>query len=400
MSEHPKSGAMNRFYRWVASLIAAGVLVACGGGGGGDLAGVGTGGTGTVSSAVTVGSISGFGSVIVAGVRFDDTGASVADEDGNTRSRADLRLGMVTTISGTADFVAGTGRASQIVYGSEIVGPVNGIDLARGTFTVLGATVSVKPTTVFDERLNGLAALRTGDLVEVYGAYNAATGAYTATRIEPRSSVSRYRLRGPVSGLDGARRRFVLAGVVIDYQAVPAAQLSGLAEGQILRVSSSRGPAGGVWSVDSVSGARRAALADGEAKVEGSLSQLLSPTSFVVDGVTVDAARARIKGSLVQGVRVEVEGTVRNGVLIADEVDTSDEDASSTEAFEITAVIEAFDPATQRFTLRGQAVDASATVIFEGGSRSNLANGRKIELKGWFDASRSVVVATRIHFED
>ena len=80
--------------------LAAGLsvlLAACGGGGGGDIAGVGTGGTGTISSTVSVGPISGFGSIIVAGVRFDDTTATVTDEDGTVRSRDDLKLGMKTS---------------------------------------------------------------------------------------------------------------------------------------------------------------------------------------------------------------------------------------------------------------------------------------------------------------
>lgn len=401
MTESRQPAAFNILFHWVASLAAAGVLAACGGGGGGsELAGVGTGGTGTVSSAVTVGSIAGFGSVIVAGVRFDDSTARVADEDGHTRSRSDLRLGMVTTITGTADYVAGTGKASQIVYGSEILGPIDSVDLASGHFKVLGATVSVKPTTVFDEGLAGIPALHPGAVVEVYGAYNAATGAYTATRIESRLSVSRYRLRGPVSGLNTSQRRFVLSGVVIDYRSVPDAQIAGLADGQILRVSATTGPAAGVWRVDTIEGARRAALADGEAKIEGSIATLLSSTGFVVDGVTVDASSARIKGVLAVGLRVEAEGVVRNGVLVAKEVDLSDEGESNDEAFDLTAVIEAFDPVTQRFVLRGQAVDASGAVRFEGGSRASLANGRKVELKGWFDASRGVIVATLIHFED
>jgi hypothetical protein len=88
---------------------------------------------------------------------------------------------------------------------------------------VLGATVSVKATTVFADGLGGLAALRPGDLVEVYGFYNAASGSYTATRIERKTSATRYTLRGPVELLDSANQRFTLAGVTIDYASVPLA---------------------------------------------------------------------------------------------------------------------------------------------------------------------------------
>ncbi|MBK6654904.1 DUF5666 domain-containing protein [Zoogloea sp.] len=384
---------------WLAAILVTVVLMACGGSGSGDMAGVGTGGTGTVSSVVSMGPISGFGSVIVAGVRYEDSHAVVTDEEGNVRGRDALKLGMVTTIRGSADFVAGSGVAESIRYGSELVGPVESVDLAGGRFTVLGASVSVKASTVFDERLAGLAALRPGDVVEVYGGYNAAAGAYTATRIEPRSQPGAFKLRGSVSGLDGVQRRFTLAGVLINYAAVPASELSALAEGALVQVSGSRLPSGGVWRVEGVLPAQRAMLTSGESKLEGSISSLSTQTAFVVDGVHVDASAARIDGPLAVGLRVEVEGFVRNGVLVAREVESSDEDASDDEAFDLSGVMQDFDPLTQRFRLRGQWIDAGGAVIFEGGTRAELANGRHVEVKGRFDSGSGAIVAARIEFE-
>ena len=63
-------------------LSAAAALASCGGG-------VGSGGTGSFAS----GPITGFGSVIVGGVRFDDSTANVEDGEGGRRSRDELRLG-------------------------------------------------------------------------------------------------------------------------------------------------------------------------------------------------------------------------------------------------------------------------------------------------------------------
>jgi len=384
----------------VAALAALGVA-ACGGGGGGhDVAGVGSGGTGTVSSPVTVGSISGFGSVIIAGVRYDDSAATVGDEDGNPRSRADLRLGMVATIRGSADFAAGTGSAAEIRYGSEILGPVDAVDVAGGRLTVLGATVAVKPATVFDERLAGLAALRVGDRVEVYGFYNAAAGSYTATRIELAPLATRFKLRAPVSALDTATRRFTLAGVRIDYGAVPVQALPALAEGIVVRASAGIPPVGGLWGVDALGAAPRTMPADGEFRIEGDIAAMSSPRVFVVDGMTVDAGGASIAGTLAVGRRVEVEGRVQAGILVAREVESSDEDAADDEAFELSGLIESFEPLSRRFSLRGQLIDAGGPVSYENGSAANLANGRRIELKGYFDAASGTVVATQIHFED
>lgn len=385
---------------WPAATCLTLLLTACGGGGGGgDIAGVGSGGTGTISSTVTVGSISGFGSIIVAGVRYDDTNAAVTDEDGTARSRSDLKLGMVTAITGSADFTAATGVAAAIRYGSEIVGPITGIDVAGAQLRVLGAVVNIKTSTVFADGLSGLASLHTGDLVEVFGFYT--NGAFTATRIEPKTGPQRYKLRAPIEALDTSTKRFTLAGVRIDYSGVPLAARPTLTNGTIVRASASAGLSGGLWEVDSLGTAPRATLADGEAKIEGDISAMLTATRFVVDGVTVDVSSARLNGTPGVGKRVEAEGRASGGVLVAKEVEVDDEGTTNEEAIEITALITDFDPLTLRFRLRTQLIDASRPgITFESGSAADLANGRKIELKGYYDAASGAVIARKIHFED
>ncbi|MDH5540523.1 MAG: hypothetical protein OEY03_14070, partial [Rhizobacter sp.] len=70
--------------RFTTLIGAALVLVACGGGGSSAPP------AGASASSFTAGPITGFGSVIVNGVRFDDSSASISDDDGNSRSRDDL----------------------------------------------------------------------------------------------------------------------------------------------------------------------------------------------------------------------------------------------------------------------------------------------------------------------
>jgi len=157
-------------------------LVACGGG-------VESGGTGGNASASYVsGPITGFGSVIVGGVRFDDSTAAVTDAEGDVRSRDDLKLGMTINVRGTPIAGDGSSAATSIVVGSAIVGPVSAIDIGAATLTVLGQPVDVLTTTVFDESLGGaLAALSVGDVVEVYALLDTATRRYSATRIERKA---------------------------------------------------------------------------------------------------------------------------------------------------------------------------------------------------------------------
>ena len=121
----------------LAAVAAASVLVACG---------VGSGGTG---ASFTSGSITGFGSVIVGGVRYDDSSARVEDDEGAERSATDLRLGMVADIDATGDY-GGKAVAQSIRFRSELIGPVTAINTATPSITVLGQRVAVLATTVFD----------------------------------------------------------------------------------------------------------------------------------------------------------------------------------------------------------------------------------------------------------
>ena len=88
-------------------LLASIALAGCGGGGG-DIAGVDSGGTGSFA----VGTIGGFGSIVVNDIRYDDSGATVQDAYGRSRAKGDLRLGMVVAIEGSVLAAAPAGLAT------------------------------------------------------------------------------------------------------------------------------------------------------------------------------------------------------------------------------------------------------------------------------------------------
>jgi hypothetical protein len=88
----------------------------------GGCGGVDSGGTGTgASSTYASGPITGFGSIIVNGVRYDDIGASIEDDDGRVRSHDELGLGMrteviasaITTAAGVASATASSIRVQS-----------------------------------------------------------------------------------------------------------------------------------------------------------------------------------------------------------------------------------------------------------------------------------------------
>jgi len=147
---------MNRKLKYGSlSIVAASVLYACGGGGGGvsedfsDVAGTGVSANGAIT---------GFGSVFVNGIRFNTDDANIMIDD-MPASENDLALGMIVHVDGTANTRdadgSRTGNARNIRFDSVIEGPVAtnpapNVDGTVKTFSVLGVTVAVdERSTVF-----------------------------------------------------------------------------------------------------------------------------------------------------------------------------------------------------------------------------------------------------------
>lgn len=386
--------AGTRVLRWFAAL--AGLVAAIAGCGGG----VGVGGTGAFAS----GPISGFGSVIVNGIEFEDAGARVEDEDGGASSSAALRLGMVVEIDsgpigGSA--AAPTASATRIRYASELLGTVDAVDTAAGTLVVLGQTVQVGPTTVFDDRLaSGLAGVAVGSTVEVYGFFDAANARYSATRIEPLAAQPAFfKVRGPVHDLDTAARRFMIGAGRFAYTSAP----DGLADGAFLRVRVDTTPVGGDWIVQSFGEGRRRLPDLDRVEIRGLVTTFDSTTSFSVNGQPVDATNAAFPDGIAGlglGARVEVRGAVADGVLKATEVEVEDAD-DPTDEFELKGAIESHLPALQLFVLRGVTVFYGAPgVEFEDGDASDIAAGAEVEVRGALAEDGTQLLATRIRFRD
>lgn len=393
-----------------AGLVAAvftslALVVGCGGGGGdAPSTGGGVAPTGTTVVAFTQGTITGFGSVIVNGVRFDDTAASVTDDDGAKQALSTLRLGMrVEVDSGTVDRLSATAKAVAVRFGGLVTGPVTAVDTTANTITVLGQVVDVTSTTVFDDSLGaGLAAVTAGTVIEVHGLRDAATGRIVATRVEPESTATAYKLRGTVSSLDTTAKTFSIGGAAISYAGV-ATVPANLANGVSLRVALATAAVSGVWQATSlgIKAARTDSLA--EAHVRGAISAFTSATSFTVDGIVVDATSASFPDGttgLALGAQVEVEGKLSSGVLVATKVELESRHANDdSRRLELHGAITAVDTAAKTFVLRGVTVSYGGTVTYNGGTEAGLVVGAKVEVKGGVGSTRTQVVATRIKFE-
>ena len=385
----------------VASAAAA-FLVACGGGG--DDAGSPGTGTGATAS-YAQGPITGFGSIFVGGVRYDDSSATVADDDGNSRSRSELKLGMMVQVDGGGvDRTAASALALRIRLGNEIVGPVGTIDTAASTVQVLGQTVLVTSSTVFDDSLTGgLSALRAGAVVEVYGILDPANGRVVATRIEAEDAASVYKLRGQIANLDTTAKTFTINGQVISYLGLPAAQVpAALTQGQLVRVLLQTTQVNGAWVATGLRGGLRVPDGRSEAHIEGVITAFTSSTAFEINGQKVDASNAAFpdgSAGVVLGARVEVEGAVTNGVLVATKVEIEDRRTSPLGRLELRGELGNLNTTDKTFALRGVTVWYGGTVEFKDGTAASLANGRRVEVKGVLSADRTRLEARRIEFK-
>jgi hypothetical protein len=327
---------MSNLYRKFVSplfiFLAVLACVSCGGGGG-PLAGGGIGGTG-----ITTGSVPGFGSVFVNGVEFDTAGTSMDIDDvlsvGTGANDADvLGLGMVVTVTGTVNADGVTGTATSISYDEIVEGPIaaapnEDLDRVIKIFDVLGITVVAdRNSTVFvDTDYDSLVA----DLVVEVSGYFDAADRVIATRIEgvPGAGTG-VELRGTVSGfseLNGVGG-FMLGNVEVTFDLATVFEdpLSSVTDDRVVEVA-------GILVTSTSISAQRIELEDegfsdsDAVSQEGIVTQFDDLGSFFVGGQEVNASVAAFSPAslaVTLGVdqKIEVEGEIISGVLIATEVE-------------------------------------------------------------------------------
>lgn len=374
----------------VLGAVLVGSLGGCGGG-------VGSEGTGSFAGSYDAGPISGFGSIVVNGVHYDDSAASVVDDDGQALDRSALALGMMVQVRGGAIVTAADGTqhasASTVHTARAVVGPASALDLEAGRLRVLGQAVLVPADAVLPSSLaGGLAGVTAGQVLEVYGFYDASRAAYVATRIAPAPAATAYRVSGPVASIDGSHS-FTLGGQAF------AGSTAGLAPGAHLRLAvQAMHDASGRWVVSAQRADDPPPEDSDRAGFDGVVSAITSASRFVVGGVTVDRSAARVEGTLQVGAQVAVRGSLRAGLLVASTVQV---DSGQGRSFELKGPISQLDTVARRFVLRGTTVSyARPGIVFRNGSAAQLVAGAgRLQVKGPLSADRTVLEATEIAFD-
>jgi Domain of unknown function (DUF5666) len=376
-------------------LVAA--IAACGGGS--NTAGVGSGGTGAFSvTAYSEGTITGFGSVIVNGSRYDDTTATVRDEDG-PRSRSDLKLGMVVAVDGSVDS-NNLASASSIRFDSALLGPVSAVSLSSKIFTIIGQTVQVDDSTVFGPSLaQGFASIAANDVLEVHGFLNAAANTLQATLIERKSGPTKYKISGVIKDLQISTRTLMIGNESFSFANMDMGPLS---NGNVvkLRLLPRTPPGTASWAITAYSLEIRSSMSQERAEVEGLVTQINSPTQFSVSNILVDTSNASFPDgntTVAIGNRIEAKGKLVNGVLVAQEVKS---ESKGNKEIELRGTLSGLNTVAKTFVLRGVTVSFNPPVEYDKGTEASLVDGANIEVKGKLIAGTATVKAERIKFDN
>jgi hypothetical protein len=368
--------------------IVAGItvlLISCGGAGGNTVALPGTGGTGIMAS----GPISGFGSVVINGIRFEDAAAQVTI-DGTGTTSTELRLGMVAQVEGTKSdaiitptaVITAAGDAKHIEVWSIAQGSISQIS-SSNSFTVSGMNMLVDAGSVLQGVMSAN-LLGTSTLVKVWGqAANADSTLWSVTRLEVLNTASTTISTGKVSVINGtpSLNGYKLTGTTSGLQDGQLVRLTGTVDTQLATRTLS------VSSIKIFASTPSALPTSGYAELQGIVTSVsgtgTKAAQITLGPVIVDLSLATVKPSAAQikvGARVEVEGNWNAGLLIAKQIEVK----SSQEQLEveIEGVIEQFT-SISNFTVRGQLCDAAGLTRVGNGTLANLRKGLKVHLHGF-----------------
>ncbi len=422
--------SVQKFPRLVSStlmLALSALLQACGGGSGGEAerdAYAGTtdnpGGVAVYngSESTYLGTVSGLGSIVVNGVRFETTSAHVLDSDdlyGSTEYLSPMGMGMTVALQGSADETQWLGRANQI----RLIGGVRGTlsAYAAQQMTVGGQTIVLNDQTIVVDASGATASLQVNDFVNVFGLIQA-DNTFLATRVQKASVADfvwdaawRGQSNSAVSSSSGLGTDWTLSlstGGTTPYTVTcPAAScrvepagadLSGLHAVRVLAANDSlRNGRSIVASRIQVLDATRVLSWAGSAasvtKIKGVAS--IEGTQWMIGGVPVVATSIPWKA----GSFYEVKGTLNNGQMSVTRWELEGQESyrqtspvgSSYYRHELYGAVSNLQGT--RMTVQGVEVELSQA-YFERGSLATLANGAYVEVKGVLNAG--VLTASKI----
>lgn len=298
--------------------------------------------------------------------------------NGEAASPTAVKAGMEISGSGLEEGGKVKMRELEVHYRAK--GQADQVDVAGKFVVVAGLKALVTDKTlIFQENADGtetaltLADLQAGDYLKVAGIPqpNDPDDTIVATRLERESedNPSQVELMVPIRDLDQTAKTFSygLKTYTVDYS---KAEVKGtLVEGSVVRF---RGTKSGntitALRVRATEGKEKPGVPDGtRIELQGLVGNLTTQT-FQVEGLTVDYSAATVIGTLAEGARVEVNGTLSGTTVKAVRVKVEDEkgdDGEKPGESELEGKIANFNATAQTFTVNGITVSVNTQTVYQ-----------------------------------
>jgi hypothetical protein len=325
----------------ILPLLASLLMAGCGGGDSFSVAEGGIGGTG-----ISTGTVTGIGSVTVNGVKFNTDNAAIYIEgvrvdDPNLADGDELSLrgfgfneGQVVRVVGSFNDDGKTGVADAVYYNDSIEGPVVSVTPIDGNTSeviVMGQNIIVDSKTILDDA----PTISPNDLIEVSGLRDD-TGKIRAGYInnitvsgqDPDSSTEN-EVKGIIDNVPG-NFKFMIGNLTVDYSTADTSDIPGGTPIVGMQVEVKGLFNGGELAAtrveleDDISGKD-----DDDVEYEGIVTSAPVPfvtgNTFVMGIQTIQTNsntvyKSGLAEDITAGVRLEAEGYLQNGILLADEI--------------------------------------------------------------------------------
>ncbi len=311
-----------------------------------------------------------------------------------------LRLPFASLVATTLISACGGGGgspANATLAPASVAGVVSG---SPGALSLGGAAMTVSGPVTVNGKSGTIADVQPGDVIV------AATSGQTAglTRFTATATDVLIEVESSISSLDLAASTVVVGGqtVVVDAltrlyddnrdDSYSSLTLADFAVSDYVEVSGARQESGAILATR-IERKRLRAGQPGYSGIElyGDIVGLdTAARTFTIGSLLVDYASATTEGTLANGTRVEVNGTLNGSLLTASRVETKRIEGDRGSEVEIEGPVSDLDTAAQTFTALGYRVSYAGARV-----RGVLADGARIEIEGRFDGSDASLIIAR-----
>ena len=375
----------------------------------------GESGTGITGSdpKVSVGVITGFGSVFVNGVEFDTSHAQINVNESDATEQ-DLSIGMVVAVVGSADRAGVVGKADAVYYESEVRGIVSQNN-QDGTLDIMGQMVKYDTETVFesdDDTVTVIEDIPEGAVVEVSG-YRTGDNTLHATHMTLVSNTyttgAELTVKGVVTtGLSNGKFSMGSLTIAVDsstqFVGIPNQQLT---PGTVIKVKSIRGVLNNELQADTIESSTSDYVSVGDTvDIEGLVMNAgVTPSEFLLNGFRVYFSnQTKFKGGtasdLADGVKAEVEGML----LTQNEIEAKEISFRQTAKLDLIAPVTSINTVDNQVDMSGVIVkltnktllkDDDKTTKVKKFSLADLNEGDKVKIKAYQDNLSMEIIATQ-----